>query len=122
MENSYAQEAQERWGETEAYRQSQRRTASYDQEDWDRIKAEADSITRRFAELLAAGEPAGGPAATGLAEEHRRHIGLWFYDCSKEMHRGLGDMYVDDPRFTANYDAVAPGLARYIRDAIHATA
>jgi hypothetical protein len=38
------------------------------------------------------------------------------------MHRGLGDMYVDDPRFTANYDAVAPGLARYIRDAIHATA
>jgi hypothetical protein len=36
------------------------------------------------------------------------------------MHRGLGDMYVSDPRFTANYDRIAPGLAQYVRDAIHA--
>jgi hypothetical protein len=120
MENPYATEAQERWGDTEAYRQSQRRTASYTEADWDRIKAEAESISRRFGELFAAGTPADGPEATALAEEHRAHISRWFYDCSKEIHRGLGDMYVDDPRFTANYDAVAPGLAVYVRDAIRA--
>ena len=34
------------------------------------------------------------------------------------MHRGLAEMYVADPRFAAHYDAVAPGLARYVRDAI----
>jgi MerR family transcriptional regulator, thiopeptide resistance regulator len=27
-------------------------------------------------------------------------------------------MYVDDPRFTATYDAFAPGLAPYLRDAM----
>jgi hypothetical protein len=120
MENLYAVEAQERWGDTDAYRESQRRTASYTEADWERIKAEAESITRRFGELFAAGAPADGPAATALAEEHRAHISRWFYDCPKQMHRGLGDMYVSDPRFTANYDRIAPGLAQYVRDAIHA--
>ena len=38
------------------------------------------------------------------------------------MHRGLGEMYVADERFAANYDSVAPGLAAYIRDAFAANA
>ncbi|MGI8652711.1 MAG: TipAS antibiotic-recognition domain-containing protein [Geodermatophilaceae bacterium] len=38
------------------------------------------------------------------------------------MHRNLGDMYVADERFTATYEKVAPGLAAYVRDAIHANA
>lgn len=38
------------------------------------------------------------------------------------MHEGLGDMYVADPRFAATYEGVAEGLARYVRDAIHANA
>ena len=38
------------------------------------------------------------------------------------MHRGLGAMYVDDPRFTANIDKTAPGLAAYLREAIIANA
>jgi len=57
-----------------------------------------------------------------LAEEHRLQIHRRFYDCGYDMHRGLGDMYVADPRFTATYDAVRPGLAQYLRDAIHANA
>ena len=36
----YAEEAEQRWGGTEAYRQSQRRVATYTKEDWMRIKAE----------------------------------------------------------------------------------
>jgi hypothetical protein len=57
-----------------------------------------------------------------LAEEHRQQIHRRFYDCGYDMHRGLADMYVADPRFTATYDAVRPGLAQYLRDAIHANA
>ncbi len=56
------------------------------------------------------------------AEAHRQQITRWFYDCSHEIHRGLGDMYVQDPRFTATYEGTAPGLAAYVRDAIHANA
>jgi MerR family transcriptional regulator, thiopeptide resistance regulator len=56
----------------------------------------------------------------GLAEEHRRHITRWFYDCGHDIHRGLGEMYVADPRFTATYENMAEGLASYLRDAIRA--
>ena len=121
-ENPYADEARERWGNTEAYRQSQERTARYTEQDWAEIKAAGDDLNERLAAALRAGTAAEDPAAMDLAEEHRRQLDRWFYDCDAEFHRGLGDMYVDDPRFTATYDAVEPGLARYLRDAIHANA
>ena len=36
------------------------------------------------------------------------------------MHVGLGEMYVADPRFAARYEALRPGLARFLADAIRA--
>lgn len=118
----HADEAKERWGETDAYRQSQQRTRSYRKEDWLAIGAEFESITQRMAATMAAGEPATGPVAMDVAEEHRRHIARWFYDLGYPMHRGLAELYIADPRFTANYENVATGLAQYMRDAILANA
>jgi hypothetical protein len=120
--DQYQDEARERWGDTDAYRESARRTASYTKEDWARIQGEAAANTAAFADAFTSGVAAGDSVAADLAEEHRQHIGRWFYDCPPDMHRGLGDMYVADPRFTANYDSEHPGLAQYIRDAIHANA
>ena len=118
----HAQEAEERWGDTDAYRQSQRRTSGYTKADWQRIMAEGRDIETRLAAALAAGVAADSIAAMDLAEGHRRHIAGSYYDCPPELHRALGNMYVEDPRFTAHYEAVAPGLAAYFRDAIHANA
>ena len=122
FENPYAEEAEQRWGHTDAYKQSAQRTKSYVPEDWQRIKVESGGITQRFAELMRAGEPAGGGAAVALAEEHRTHISRWFYDCSPQMHRGLGEMYVADPRFSKHWDDVEPGLAAYVAEAFAAAA
>ena len=118
----HADEARERWGDTDAWTQSQARTSSYDKQDWLQVKAEGEDLERRFAASLAAGLPADGPEARDLAEEHRQHISRRFYDCSLEMHTALADMYVSDERFTAHYEAVAPGLAQYVSDAVHANA
>ncbi|TQS40607.1 MerR family transcriptional regulator [Cryptosporangium phraense] len=118
----YEDEVRERWGETEAYRQSQQRTGQYTKDDWIRIRDEAAANVAVFEALFRAGEPATSVAAMDAAEEHRQHISRWFYDCGYDIHRGLGTMYVEDPRFTANYDAETPGLAAYLRDAIHANA
>jgi DNA-binding transcriptional MerR regulator len=115
-------EAQERWGETDAWRESQRRTASYTKDDWKRVTEEAGQIQQAFGAALAGGGPAAGADAMDVAERHRRHIERWFHPCGYPMHRGLGDMYVADPRFAANYEKVAPGLQHYVRDAIHANA
>lgn len=118
----YAEEAEQRWGGTEAYAESQRRAASYTKDDWKRVQAESADWMERYSALMAAGEQPTGEAAMDLAEEHRRHIGKWYYDCPYEMHRCLGEMYVSDERFKAFYDATREGLAQHLRDAITANA
>jgi MerR family transcriptional regulator, thiopeptide resistance regulator len=117
----YAEEAEQRWGDTEAYRQSQRRVASYTKEDWQQIKAE-EEVRANLAAAFAAGLAPDSDEALAAAEAHRQHITRWFYDCSYDIHRGLTDMYVNDDRFRAHYDALAPGLAQFIREAAHANA
>lgn len=118
----YAEEAERRWGDTDAYRQSQRRTASYTKQDWQRIQAESAEVEQRAAAALRAGVPADSETAMDLAEEHRRQISRWFYDCGYDLHRGLTSMYVQDDRFRQRYEAIASGLAEYLRDAAEANA
>ena len=118
----WADEARQRWGDTDAFRESQSRTTRYTKQDWQRLKAEADEELRAFADALRSGTPATGETAMDLAEAHRRYICTWFYDCGYDVHRGLAEMYLADDRFRANYDNVAPGLAQYVHDAIVANA
>ncbi|MEU0008144.1 MerR family transcriptional regulator [Streptomyces sp. NPDC006314] len=118
----YREEAEQRWGGTETYAESQRRAATYTKEDWKRLQAEVDDWSERYAALVAAGEQPSAEAAVELAEEHRQHISRWFFECPYEMHRCLGEMYVSDERFKAYYDSMRPGLAEHLRDAILANA
>ncbi|MFH8465491.1 MerR family transcriptional regulator [Streptomyces sp. NPDC017991] len=118
----HAEEAGSRWGGTEAYAESQRRAARYGKDDWKRMQAEVAAWGGRYDALMASGEPATGEPAMDLAEEHRQHITRWFYACSYDIHRGLGEMYVSDERFKAFYDSMRPGLAEHLRDAITANA
>lgn len=120
--DAHAEEAEQRWGGTDAYRESNRRAAAHSKEDWLRIKAENEDWGRRFVAVMASGAPADSPEAMALAEEHRQLISRWFYDCSYEIHTGLADMYLADPRFTAHYENIAPGMAAYLSEAIHANA
>jgi MerR family transcriptional regulator, thiopeptide resistance regulator len=115
-------EARERWGNTEAYRESARRMKGYTKDDLARIEAERDGIEAGFAAALADGDAPEGERATGLAEQARLHIDRWFYPCSHGMHRGLADMYVADARFRAHYDDRAAGLAECVAAAIRANA
>lgn len=119
---AYADEARARWGQTEAFRQSQRRAASYTPSDWEEIKQQTNALEARVAAAMREGWPPESAIAMDLAEAHRELLSHWFYDCSPELHCSLGSMYVDDPRFTAHYDERAPGLAAYLCAAIHANA
>ena len=114
-------EAEERWGETDAWQQSQQRTKNYSKADWEEVRAESDRTHQAFTDAMDAGEPPTSEVAMDAAELHRASMQR-FYDCSYDMHRNLADMYISDPRFTATYDEIRPGMAHYVRDAIHANA
>jgi DNA-binding transcriptional MerR regulator len=118
----HAEEARERWGDTEAYRESTRRTKRYTKEDWARIQAEGEEPVAALAALMKAGARPTDPAARDAAERARRHIDRWFYPCSHELHANLAAMYEADPRFGDHYESRAPGLRDFVVAAIRANA
>ena len=118
----YAEEAHQRWGETESYKDSQRRVSSYNKEDWQRLKAEEQEVRARLEAAFRGGLAPFSEEAMAAAEAHRKLISRWFYDCTYEIHRALTEMYVSDERFRSHYDTQTPGLASFIREAAHANA
>ena len=72
---------------------------------------------QEYAALLDDGVPADDPRVQAVTAEHYRWVSQ-FWTPSPEAIAGLGDLYVDSPDFKARYDAVRPGLAEYVRDAM----
>lgn len=112
----YEQEARERWGNTAAYAQSAEKTRAYGNAEWEAIGAQSESIYRGLAACM--GEGPASPRAQSLVGQWQALITRSFYDCSNDMLACLGEMYVEDERFTRNIDRYAPGLAAFLRDAI----
>ena len=115
--NPYAQEAKERWGHTDAYKESQKRVAKMTKDDWARIQAEGDALCKELAASM--GKDPADPSVQALVERHYNGLRA-FYEPNLVMYRGLADMYVADERFTAFYDKYAPDLATFLRNAMHA--
>ncbi len=120
--SEYEVEVQQRWGDTDAYKQSAKRANRYTKDDWARFKAESDANSTRMVELFDARVKPDDPLAMDVAEEARLLIDRWFYPLSRGMHVHLGEMYVADPRFKQNYDKQREGLAQWLSDAIKANA
>lgn len=118
----YEDEVKERWGKTDAYEESARRTNKYTKADWERYKAESESIMTDAAQLFRSGASANGDDPMAVAERHRLSLDRWFYPCAPAMHAGLADMYEADARFAESIDKFAPGLTAWWSAAIRANA
>jgi DNA-binding transcriptional MerR regulator len=116
----YAVEAEKRWGDTDAWRQSQQRVSRLSKDDWIAIKAEGDALLEALAQAKRDGVKPGSDVANALAARHRASIER-FYDCGDEMHRNLVQMYLADERFTRYYDDVEPRLAQFVHDIVVAS-
>jgi DNA-binding transcriptional MerR regulator len=117
----YAEEAKERWGHTIAYKQSQERYGKMTKEEKEKIGVEGDTLMRSIAECFKSGESATSSKVQKLIARHYEGLRT-FYDPNPEMYKGLAEMYVADPRFTAFYDKYAVGLAPYMKDGMIAYA
>ncbi|MDQ1513911.1 MAG: MerR family transcriptional regulator, thiopeptide resistance regulator [Microbacteriaceae bacterium] len=111
----YEAEARERWPEEHA--SSKRFTDTLSPDDTKRMQREMTAQMVRMAGLRAAGTPAVAEAVQNEIDDLYRSVSrMWTPNA--EAFAGLGRMYVEDPRFTATYDRVSPGLAEYYRDAM----
>lgn len=111
--DEYAAEAKEKWGKTDAYREFEKR-------DKTEAAASGDALMAVFAEIGAAG--LGDPAsaqAQALIAKLQQFITDHYYTCTRQILKGLGQMYVADERFKQNIDrAGGEGTAEFVAKAI----
>ncbi|RDY72540.1 MerR family transcriptional regulator [Halobacillus trueperi] len=116
-QKKYEKEVEERWGNTDAYKQSKQITSQYTKEDWEKIQREGDKIDRALVKLM--DRDPSDPDVQQLIDKKRQHITGHFYECNLQIFRGLADMYVNDPRFTKNIDKWKEGYAEFLKRAMH---
>lgn len=112
MSKTYIEEAKERWGDTAAWREFEKRS--------DVSKETGDELMKLFARL---GElkdlPSESDEAQAAVSDIQQYITAHYYECTDEIFAGLGEMYVTDERFRKNIDkAGGYGTAEFARDAI----
>lgn len=112
----YAEEVKERWGNTDAYKQSMERASKMTKADYEKYKQDSDAFMKRVAATMDRG--ATSPEFQALIAEHFKSLSAW-YEPNYELYRGLAKMYVTDPRFTEYYEKYRVGLARVFSEAMH---
>jgi DNA-binding transcriptional MerR regulator len=116
VKKQYAAEAKERWGNTEAYAESQEKHASYSEKQELTIAEKADHIFTAFAARRDS-DPSD-PEVQKLVQKWQDHITKYHYQCTDDILVGLGQMYVADERFQGNIDRYGDGTAQLISEAI----
>lgn len=116
----FEKEVKERWGDTDAYRQSKAKTSSYTKEDFQAAKVDQEAATELFVYAFGNSHAVTSEKAQAAVVAHREAISKWFYECSVEMQKNLAVMYIEDPRFKEYYDGRVRGLAQYVHDSIMA--
>ncbi|MGW6539722.1 MerR family transcriptional regulator [Streptomyces sp. NPDC055051] len=109
------------YGDTRQWRQYAERSASRTPEEWQAVSDATAALDRELAAAAEAGVTPGSPGADALVERHRAVFSAYF-PLSREMQVLLARRYVTDPGFAAHYDALRPGLARWFRLAVEASA
>jgi hypothetical protein len=118
MRNDYKNETRSRYGNTDAYREHERKTKNYTKEKW----AEAnDGLMAIFGELAAckdSGMSADSTEVQSLVAKLQAHITANYYTCTDEILAVLGKMYVADERFKKNIDKYGEGTAEFVSKSI----
>lgn len=96
---------------------------SWGKGDWAGFQQEALAIEADMAKALAQGLPADSAVVSAIMRRHWAWIAKsWNREPTPDAFMGLGRLYLDNPEFTARYEAVAPGLTEYLAEAMRAFA
>ncbi|WP_181350406.1 MerR family transcriptional regulator [Thalassobacillus sp. CUG 92003] len=113
-QNPYEKEARERWGD-KAVDEANTSINNMSRAQQEALQADMNAIYQQLADLRHR-SPGSSEAQAAIGEwyDMLNQIGTYSLDAFK----GLGQMYVDDERFTQNIDQFGTGLAAFMRDAM----
>ena len=116
--SGYENEARERWGNTDAYREHEKKTKNYTKEKWAEINDGLMAIFAEFAERKNSEFSVNSPEVQSLVGKLQDFITKNYYTCTDEILAGLGQMYVCDERFKKNIDKCGEGTAEFAAESI----
>lgn len=115
-EKKYGKEIREKYGDVVVDR-SNNKVKGMTKEQYEEVTKLSAEVLETLYAAFKTGDPAG-ELAQKAADLHRQWLSYYWDSYTKEAHAGIAQMYVDDKRFTAYYDAKQPGAAAFLRDAI----
>ena len=119
VQDMYAEEAKHRWGDTDAYKEFERKTADCSEEKRNDINSGLNAIIAEFADALKNGLSPESETSQSLVKKLQTYITDNYQTCTDDILNGLGQMYVADDRFRTNIDKNLNGTAKYMSEAIN---
>ena len=115
--DQYTAEAKAKWGKTEAWQEFQEKTAGQSPAE---VQSTGDALMDIFAELGAIRfQSPASQEAQALVGKLQTFITQHYYNCTKQILQGLGQMYIAGDSMTENIDkAGGNGTAQFAHDAI----
>ncbi len=116
QQESYAEEARQRW-DPEVVNASMKLWKSYSPEKKQQVMAEGKAVYVDIQTHMEAGKAADSPEVQDCLVRWHEHM-RYFYEPNWATLRGLGELYVTDPRFRANFEQMHPDLPDFLNAAI----
>ena len=116
-EEKYGSEIREKYGD-DAINKSNQKVKNMTKEDHDRIQKLSLEISETLKLAFEQGDPTS-ELAMKACKLHKKWLMFYWSGYSKEAHKGLAQMYVDDERFKKHYEKIAIGCTEFFRDAIN---
>ncbi|MCL2398718.1 MAG: TipAS antibiotic-recognition domain-containing protein [Defluviitaleaceae bacterium] len=116
-EQKYGAEVRKKYGD-KVVDESNSHLKGLSQEQHDEGERLSIALEEALKSALEINDPAG-EQAQHACDLHRQWLCVFYPAYNKEYHMGIGEMYASDERFKAHYDKIAPGCAKFLRDAIN---
>ncbi|MCX8074797.1 MAG: MerR family transcriptional regulator [Clostridia bacterium] len=115
LQKQYVDEVNQKY-DKDVVSECNKKVASYDNNKWKQVQEDSGKILIEIVENM--DKPVEDPKIQNLVDAYRQHITDNFYNCTIEIFAGLGQMYLQDERFTKFYENIKEGLAEYLSKAI----
>jgi hypothetical protein len=99
----------------ELVRQSREKLKRTTKGEWNDYKQQSEALNHEIADHMHL-DPTSAKVQALIAQHHQ---GIeFFYTANADVYAGLGQLYVENPEFTAHYEKIKSGLAMFMRDAM----
>ena len=119
-EAAYGKELREKYGD-EAVEEHTARLSGMSRQEWEQTQADEEGYKSALRQAVQTGDPAGEEAREAVRLHAAWLARYWPAGAvTAQAHVGMAEMYVQDERFTDYYEAVAPGAAGFLAEAVRA--